>query len=48
MTASIICTGVELLFTLPQIVFDFFFGLIGLPSPDLTLAIGSIFGCNLP
>jgi len=48
MTASIICTGVELFFILPQIIFDLFFGLIGLPTPDLTLGIGSIFGCNLP
>lgn len=48
MTASIICTSVELLFILPQVVFDLFFGLLGLPSPDLTFGLGSIFGCDLP
>ena len=44
---SLLCTLVTAFVGLPQVVFDFFYGLIGLTAPDLTFGIGSLFGCNL-
>lgn len=44
---SFLCLGINLLFDIPQAVFDLVFGIFGLTAPDLTAGVGSIFGCNL-
>lgn len=45
--SSLLCTLVTAFVGIPQAIFDFFYGAIGLTAPDLTFGIGSLFGCNL-
>lgn len=44
---SLLCIALQLLFGIPQAIFDFVFGIFGQTAPSLTANIGSIFGCNL-